>query len=54
MDNISWSVINKYFQDNPYNLVAHHLDSYNSFIENDLKRIFKDNNPSSFSRKKEG
>ena len=52
MDNISWSVINKYFEDNPYNLVAHHLDSYNAFIENDLKRIFKDNNPLRFLEKK--
>ena len=52
MDNISWSVINKYFEDNPYNLVAHHLDSYNTFIENDLKRIFKDNNPLRFLEKK--
>ena len=52
MDNISWSVIHKYFEDNPYNLVAHHLDSYNAFIENDLKRIFKDNNPLRFLEKK--
>ena len=25
MENIAWSVIDKYFQENPYNLVAHHL-----------------------------
>lgn len=52
MDNIAWSIINKYFQDNPYNLVAHHLDSYNSFFEKDIKKIFKDNNPFRFLEKK--
>ena len=51
MDDISWKLINKYFQDNTYNLVAHHLDSYNSFLENDIKKIFKDNNPFRFVEK---
>ena len=32
MEKISWKIIDKYFQDNPYNLV-HHLDSYNSFLK---------------------
>ena len=27
-----WSIIDKYFNDNPNYLVAHHLDSYNSFF----------------------
>jgi DNA-directed RNA polymerase II subunit RPB2 len=52
MENIAWSVIDKYFQENPYNLVAHHLDSYNAFFEKDLKKIFKDNNPFRFLEKK--
>ena len=28
-----WLIIDKYFNDNPNNLVAHHLDSYNSFFK---------------------
>ena len=28
MESISWKLIDKYFKDNPYNLVAHHLESY--------------------------
>ena len=41
----SWKLIDKYFTDNPTNLVAHHLDSYNDFMENGVKRIFVENNP---------
>ena len=40
-----WLIINKYFNDNPHYLVAHHLDSYNSFFNEGLKRIFKEKNP---------
>ena len=28
-ENISWKLIDKYFKDNPNNLVLHHLESYN-------------------------
>ena len=42
---IIFSIIDKYFSDNPYCLVSHHLDSFNDFIYNDLKEIFKLNNP---------
>ena len=31
-EDISWKLIDKYFKDNPNNLVSHHLESYNSFI----------------------
>jgi DNA-directed RNA polymerase beta subunit len=34
MDTIAWNLIDKYFKDTPYNLVAHHLDSYNDFFSN--------------------
>mgnify|MGYP001331963611 CR=1 FL=1 len=51
MEDVSWKIINKYFQDNPYNLIAHHLDSYNNFFENDMKKVFKDNNPFRFIEK---
>ena len=46
MDNeLIFSIIDKYFGDNPYSLVSHHLDSFNDFISKDLKEIFKLNNP---------
>ena len=51
MEQISWKIINKYFQDNPYNLVSHHLDSYNSFLENEINKVFRDNNPFRFIEK---
>ena len=44
-DTISWKLIDKYFKDNPHNLVAHHLESYNNFINSGIKQIFKENNP---------
>ena len=40
-----WLIIDKYFNDNPNYLVAHHLDSYNSFYNEGLSRIFKEKNP---------
>ena len=39
------NIINKYFQDNPDSFVKHHLDSYNKFFDDDIKRVFKENNP---------
>jgi DNA-directed RNA polymerase II subunit RPB2 len=40
-----WLIIDKYFNDNPNYLVAHHLDSYNSFFNEGIQRIFKEKNP---------
>jgi len=48
MDTIAWNLIDKYFKDNPYNLVAHHLDSYNDFFSKGIFQIFKENNPIRF------
>ena len=48
MDAISWNLIDKYFKDNPYNLVAHHLDSYNDFFSKGIFQIFRENNPIRF------
>ena len=45
MEEISWAIIDKLFKENPYNLVAHHLDSYNDFFSNGIFRIFRENNP---------
>jgi len=47
-ESISWKVIDKYFKDNPSNLVSHHLESYNDFFQRGLRRIFHENNPIRF------
>ena len=48
LSGISWKLIDKYFKDNPQNLVAHHLDSYNEFFASGINSIFKENNPIRF------
>jgi len=48
IDKISWKIIDKYFNDNPNNLVAHHLESYNEFFNNGINRVFRENNPIRF------
>ena len=48
MEDVSWKLIDKYFQDNPHNLVAHHLDSYNDFFSKGIYKIFRENNPIRF------
>ena len=48
IDKISWKIIDNYFNDNPNNLVAHHLESYNEFFNNGINRIFRENNPIRF------
>ena len=54
-EDISWKLIDKYFKENPNNLVAHHLDSYNEFFKNGIHRIFYENNPIRFiEREQEG
>ena len=54
-DDISWKLIDTYFKDNPNNLVAHHLDSYNEFFKNGINKIFRENNPIRFiEREQEG
>ena len=45
---IAWKIIDKYFKSNTHNLVTHHLDSYNAFVDKDIKRIFSENNPVRF------
>jgi DNA-directed RNA polymerase II subunit RPB2 len=53
MENISWKLIDKYFKDNPSNLVAHHLDSYNDFFDKGINRIFRENNPIRYTERNE-
>jgi DNA-directed RNA polymerase II subunit RPB2 len=48
LDVISWNLIDTYFKDNPYNLVAHHLDSVDDFYKKDIQSIFRENNPIRF------
>ena len=48
MNSISWKIIDTYFRDNPNNLVAHHLESYNDFFNSGINRIFRENNPVRF------
>lgn len=45
---ISWDIIHRYFKDNPYNLVSHHIDSYNDFFSKGIYQIFIENNPIRF------
>ena len=42
---ITWSIIDKYFNDNPESLISHHTESYNYFFNEGIQQIFKDNNP---------
>jgi DNA-directed RNA polymerase II subunit RPB2 len=41
----TWTVIHKYFKDNPDYLTKHHLDSFNDFITNKIPLTFKQYNP---------
>ena len=45
INNISWNIIHRYFKDNPYNLVNHHIDTYNDFFSKGIYQIFVENNP---------
>ena len=42
--NKTWSVLDSYFAD-PKRLVQHHIQSFDSFIEEGISRVFKDFNP---------
>ncbi len=53
MDSVAWNLIDKYFKDNPSNLVDHHLDSFNQFIEIHIPQIFKENNPVKYLEKED-
>ncbi len=48
MKKMSWDIIHRYFKDNPYNLVNHHIDSYNDFFSKGIYQIFNENNPVRF------
>ena len=44
-DEVIERIIDKYFIDNPNCFVSHHLDSYNDFFADGIKRIFREKNP---------
>ena len=44
-EEIIWKIIDKYFKSEPNILVSHHLNSYNDFMNNGIKQIFKEKNP---------
>ena len=50
---LPWKVIDKYFRDNPYALVAHHLDSYNDFYNKGLPSILMERNPIKILKKQD-
>ena len=52
-EKISWKIIDKYFKENPNCLVSHHLESYNNFFNNGIRRIFHENNPIRFIEREE-
>jgi len=53
MESVSWQILDKYFTENPHNLVAHHLDSYNDFFSSGINNIFRENNPIRFIARQE-
>ena len=52
-ETIPWNIIDKLFNDNPNLLVAHHIDSYNEFMSNGIRQIFKEHNPIIFQKEKD-
>ena len=44
-DIITWSIIDKLFEDNPNLLIRHHLDSFNDFYNNKIFNIINEKNP---------
>ena len=44
-ENDTWTVVHKYFKDNPDYLTKHHLDSFNDFITNKIPITFSQYNP---------
>ena len=52
-ETIPWNIIDKLFNDNPNLLVAHHIDSYNEFMINGIRQIFKEHNPIIFQKEKD-
>jgi len=50
---MEWNVVEKFFEGNKNFIAKHHLESYNSFFNNGLKQIFKENNPLRFFKEQD-
>jgi DNA-directed RNA polymerase II subunit RPB2 len=44
------SIIHKFFKDTPNFLVDHHLESYNRFVNHDIRNLITQNNPIPFNK----
>jgi DNA-directed RNA polymerase II subunit RPB2 len=47
---IGFTIISKFFKENPNFLVDHHLESYNRFVNHDIHQLITQNNPISFNK----
>ena len=45
MSSVGWQLLDKYFNENPYFISKHHLDSYNDFITKYIKTTVQTMNP---------
>ena len=52
-EQLTWTIIDKFFADNPAVLVSHHIDSYNDFFSEGIKQIFKEKNPIKIMKQKD-
>ncbi len=53
MDTVSWKLLDTYFKNDPYNLVAHQQESYDDFFDKGIFNIFRENNPVRFVERRE-
>lgn len=44
-NHLAFAALDKYFDSNPYFVSAHHIDSYDQFIRQDMTEIIKQRNP---------
>ena len=47
---IPWKIVDRYFNDNPANLINHHIDSFDEFYSRGLPSILKEKNPIVFNK----
>jgi DNA-directed RNA polymerase II subunit RPB2 len=45
IDEVSWNIIDKYFNSDPYILTRHHIDSFDEFMSSKIIATIKRNNP---------
>ena len=47
---LGFTIISKFFKENPNFLVDHHLESYNRFVSHDIQQLITQNNPIPFNK----